>query len=111
MGQDKAFLRLEPDGPMLLEIVLDRLRGVADDVLIVANDTRRHEGFGARVVPAPQGDRLKEQRHSAFSPLIRRCKAHASRGRCSGPSPAGKKILGSLYLTPLTNPDLVHTIL
>lgn len=51
MGQDKAFLRLEPDGPMLLEIVLDRLRGVADDVLIVANDVGRHEGFGARVVP------------------------------------------------------------
>jgi molybdopterin-guanine dinucleotide biosynthesis protein A len=51
MGQDKAFLRLEPDGPMLLEIVLDRLRGVAGDVLIVANDVKRHEGFGARVVP------------------------------------------------------------
>ena len=51
MGQDKAFLRLEPDGPMLLEIVLERLRGVAEDILIVANDTQRHEGFGARVVP------------------------------------------------------------
>ncbi len=51
MGHDKAFLRLEPDGPMLLEIVLGRLRDVADDVLIVANDTQRHEGFGARVVP------------------------------------------------------------
>ncbi len=51
MGQDKAFLRLEPGGPMLLEIVLAHLRGVADDVLIVANDTLRHEGFGARVVP------------------------------------------------------------
>jgi molybdopterin-guanine dinucleotide biosynthesis protein A len=51
MGQDKAFLRLEPAGPMLLEIVLDRLRSVADDLLIVANDLDRHEGFGARVVP------------------------------------------------------------
>jgi molybdopterin-guanine dinucleotide biosynthesis protein A len=51
MGQDKAFLRLESGGPMLLEIVLDRLRCVADDVLIVANDSARHEGFGARVVP------------------------------------------------------------
>lgn len=51
MGQDKAFLRLEPEGPMLLEIVLDRLRGVADDVLIVANDSPRHEGFGVRIVP------------------------------------------------------------
>jgi molybdopterin-guanine dinucleotide biosynthesis protein A len=51
MGQDKAFLRLEPDGPMLLEIVLERLRGVAGDVLIVANDSARHEGFGARIVP------------------------------------------------------------
>ena len=51
MGQDKAFLRLEPDGPMLLEFVLARLHGIADDVLIVANDVERHEGFGARVVP------------------------------------------------------------
>lgn len=51
MGRDKAFLRLEPDGLMLLEIVLDRLHGVADDVLIVANDASRYEGFGARVVP------------------------------------------------------------
>lgn len=51
MGQDKAFLQLEPGGPMLLEIVLERLRGVADDVLIVANDVDRHAGFGARVVP------------------------------------------------------------
>ena len=51
MGQDKAFLRLEPDGPMLLEIVLHQLRGVADDVLIVANDVARYERFGARVVP------------------------------------------------------------
>ena len=51
MGQDKAFLRLEPDGPMLLALVLDRLRDVADDVLIVANDVERHEGFGVRVVP------------------------------------------------------------
>lgn len=50
MGQDKAFLCLEPDGPVLLEIVLERLRGVADDVKIVANDVLRHEGFGARVV-------------------------------------------------------------
>lgn len=51
MGRDKAFLPLEPDGPMLLEIVLNRLRGVAEDVLIVANDVGRFEGFGARVVP------------------------------------------------------------
>jgi molybdopterin-guanine dinucleotide biosynthesis protein A len=51
MGQDKAFLRLEPDGPMLLEIVLERLRDVADDVMIVANDIPRYERFGARVVP------------------------------------------------------------
>jgi molybdopterin-guanine dinucleotide biosynthesis protein A len=51
MGQDKAFLRLEPGGSMLLEIVLGRLRGVADDVLVVANDVERHLGFGARVVP------------------------------------------------------------
>ena len=50
MGEDKAFLRLEPGGPMLLEIVLDRLRFVSNDVVIVANDVARHSGFGARVV-------------------------------------------------------------
>ncbi|MCA9878872.1 MAG: molybdenum cofactor guanylyltransferase [Thermomicrobiales bacterium] len=50
MGQDKAFLPLVAGGPTLLEIVLERLRGVADDVLIVANDVARHEGYGARVV-------------------------------------------------------------
>lgn len=51
MGQDKAFLSLEPGGPTLLEIVLERLRSVAEDVLIVANDVCRYERFGARVVP------------------------------------------------------------
>lgn len=50
MGEDKAFLRLEPGGPMLLEIVLDRLRFVSNDVVIVANDVARYSGFGARVV-------------------------------------------------------------
>ena len=50
MGEDKAFLRLEPGGPMLLEIVLDRLRFVSNDVVIVANDVARHRCFGARVV-------------------------------------------------------------
>ena len=50
MGEDKAFLRLEPGGPMLLEIVLDRLRFVSNDVVIVANDVARHSSFGARVV-------------------------------------------------------------
>ncbi|MFT4037942.1 MAG: molybdenum cofactor guanylyltransferase [Thermomicrobiales bacterium] len=51
MGQDKAFLQLQPGGPTLLEIALERVRAVADDVMIIANDVARHEGFGARVVP------------------------------------------------------------
>lgn len=51
MGEDKAFLRLWPGGPTLLEIALQRLRAVADDVVIVANDVTRHEGFGAPVTP------------------------------------------------------------
>lgn len=51
MGQDKAFLRLLPGGATMLEIVLEHLRGVADEVVIVANDVARHEGYGARVVP------------------------------------------------------------
>ena len=46
MGTDKASLRL-PKGGMLIEEIVTRLRAVADDVLIVANDDR----FAALSVP------------------------------------------------------------
>jgi molybdopterin-guanine dinucleotide biosynthesis protein A len=51
MGQDKALLPLVAGGPPLLSLVLDRLREVADDVCVVANEGGRYERFGARVVP------------------------------------------------------------
>lgn len=51
MGQNKALLSLVPEGPPMLGIVLDRLRQVADDLTIVANDSAPYEGFGVRIVP------------------------------------------------------------
>jgi molybdopterin-guanine dinucleotide biosynthesis protein A len=51
MGTDKAFLPLVDGGPPMLALVLDQLRSVADDVMIVANDRERYEQFGVRVVP------------------------------------------------------------
>lgn len=51
MGEDKALLRLEDGGPTLLELVLARVRDVADDVLIVASERPGYAGYGARVVP------------------------------------------------------------
>lgn len=40
MGVDKARLRLAPDGPTLIELVIAAVRAVADDITIVANDDR-----------------------------------------------------------------------
>jgi molybdopterin-guanine dinucleotide biosynthesis protein A len=40
MGTDKAFIRLVPDGPALIERVVAAVGAVADEVLIVANDDR-----------------------------------------------------------------------
>lgn len=49
MGTDKAFLEL--DGAPLIARVLERVRALADDVLISANDAARFSKFGVRVVP------------------------------------------------------------
>ncbi|HEY8601613.1 MAG TPA: molybdenum cofactor guanylyltransferase [Thermomicrobiales bacterium] len=49
MGTDKARLRLTPDGPMLIELVLSAVRSVADDILLVANDDRLAD-LGLRTV-------------------------------------------------------------
>lgn len=51
MGSDKAFLPLVNGGEPMLALVLQRLRVVAAEVLIVANDPERYEQFGVRVVP------------------------------------------------------------
>lgn len=48
MGQDKAWIPL--DGRPIIARVIDVLREVADEVLIVAND-ERYAGLGPRVVP------------------------------------------------------------
>jgi molybdopterin-guanine dinucleotide biosynthesis protein A len=48
MGFNKAFIRLE-DGRTLIERGLDVLKGVFDDVFIVANDVLLYEGLDARV--------------------------------------------------------------
>jgi len=50
MGTDKALLRLMPDGPALIELVLAAVRAVADDVFLVANDDRLAQ-LGLRTVP------------------------------------------------------------
>ncbi|MBC7225864.1 MAG: molybdenum cofactor guanylyltransferase [Thermoflexales bacterium] len=49
MGKDKAFLEL--GSRPLIAHVLDRMAGVCDEVLVVANDIPRYAGLGARVVP------------------------------------------------------------
>jgi molybdopterin-guanine dinucleotide biosynthesis protein A len=51
MGTDKALLPLVAGGQPMLGLVLERLRSVADDVLVVANEQERYAPFGARVAP------------------------------------------------------------
>lgn len=51
MGQNKALLPLVPGGKSMLELVIDRVRTVAEDVMIVANDGARYANLGVRVVP------------------------------------------------------------
>ena len=51
MGADKALLPLVAGGQPMLGIVLQRLRAVADDVFVVANDEERYAPLGARVTP------------------------------------------------------------
>lgn len=50
MGTDKALLRLTPDSPTLVELVLAAVRTVADEVFLVANDDRLAH-LGLRTVP------------------------------------------------------------
>jgi molybdopterin-guanine dinucleotide biosynthesis protein A len=49
MGQDKALLDVE--GRPLIALVAERLRTVADEVIVAANDTARYAAYGDRCVP------------------------------------------------------------
>ncbi|MGH2618885.1 MAG: molybdenum cofactor guanylyltransferase, partial [Thermomicrobiales bacterium] len=51
MGTDKALLPVGEDGRPMLALVLEQLQTVATDLMVVANDRKRYEPFGARVVP------------------------------------------------------------
>jgi molybdopterin-guanine dinucleotide biosynthesis protein A len=52
MGRDKALLRLTPDGPTLIEMVVARLREAGfSHPLIVANQPVRFDFLGLRTVP------------------------------------------------------------
>lgn len=48
MGRDKAFL--EFDGKMLIERVIERVRSMSDDIIIVCNDVEAYAKFGERMV-------------------------------------------------------------
>lgn len=48
MGRDKAFLEL--DGRPLIQIVVERMRGVCSEVLIVSGDVAPYTEFGVPVV-------------------------------------------------------------
>jgi molybdenum cofactor guanylyltransferase len=50
MGRDKALLPIHPGGPPLLQIVLEHLRSVAAEVLVVASNRPEYESFGAPLV-------------------------------------------------------------
>ena len=47
MGRDKAFLQL--DGRALIEIVIERMREVCDEVIVVASDASSYAGLGVAV--------------------------------------------------------------
>jgi molybdopterin-guanine dinucleotide biosynthesis protein A len=48
MGRDKAFLEL--DGRPMIEIVLDRIRGVAAETVVVTNTPQHYAHLAARLV-------------------------------------------------------------
>lgn len=51
MGTDKALLRLELDGPPLISMVIERLRGLSDDLFIVSTPRPGYADLGVPVVP------------------------------------------------------------
>lgn len=51
MGQDKALLRLTPEGPPLAVLVIAQLRAVADDIVLVGPERPGYNELGVPVVP------------------------------------------------------------
>lgn len=49
MGRDKAFLLLA--GQPMIAVIAERLRVVVDEVIVVADDTRRYSPFADRCLP------------------------------------------------------------
>ncbi len=50
MGADKALLRFDADGPVLIERVIAVARAIADEVVIIAPNDRNYQQFGVPVV-------------------------------------------------------------
>jgi molybdopterin-guanine dinucleotide biosynthesis protein A len=53
MGSNKALIRLDPDGPTLLERVIEATSGLGDDQFIVSRSQKDYPNTGVRVM----GDR------------------------------------------------------
>ena len=51
MGQDKALLRLRPGDPPLLQIVIDRVRPLAEDLVLIGPNRPGYDQFGVPIVP------------------------------------------------------------
>lgn len=51
MGTDKALVRLERDGPTLLELVLTKLHEVVAEAFVIATDRPQYRSFGVPVEP------------------------------------------------------------
>lgn len=75
MGQDKALLRLVPEGPTLLEHALDRLSPLVDELLVVGHPLS-HGHVGPFVIPddrpgmGPLGGLLTAMRYAAHDRLL-----------------------------------------
>jgi molybdenum cofactor guanylyltransferase len=51
MGTDKALMPLTPGGKPMLQLVLDHLKSVSGDLLVIAPRRHGYDQFSARVVP------------------------------------------------------------
>jgi molybdenum cofactor guanylyltransferase len=51
MGVDKAMLSICADDPPMAAVVIDRVRAVAREVMLIASNRPEYEQFGARLIP------------------------------------------------------------
>jgi molybdenum cofactor guanylyltransferase len=51
MGVDKAMLSIRADDPPMAAVVIDRVRAVARDVMLIASNRPEYEQFEARLIP------------------------------------------------------------